>query len=674
MSTITKLKILLILNSIQGIITLILLANRRSNVMHAVLFNYSTKKLILLSFVLILDILIFWLCLKVYFCQRRPNYIQVLFGFINKFSWLFYLLIFFTWFLYLYLRDKYPAYLSITWPILLWIGIFLIEVILLRDRNESGLLNFPTTPVKWLNEKLIGYGFLLVTAVIGHQLRFINTFADEGDHIANGWLISNGYVLYRDIFSHHPPLINYWVGWIIELFGENISSIRFSVIIFQICIFAISAYITKYYIPLGLTSLIWVIISPFYFGNLAIYQVFSGALIVASISSFISIVGGEPTTKKFIWLGISNGLLISNDPQMIWPILFIYLGVLISMFLPNNRLKLALNTKRLFISLMMITVIGVAWLIYFWSNGALDELIDNLVIFNTEIYSKYTYSTIFRFPEIIKNGFNLLSINDHRWFRDVGLSPLNFYMNPDETIYTGFFYRLTILGFVLYLIVNKKFLLGFTIYFVVCSLFPRSDTWFHSIPFVYTALFLFSFQILKISIPSKNNIDMPATTYHNNFVSNLYLSFKLVTLFLCIILIFKSVSGVIKNKEFISYDYNFGWLEAESQFISKYSCGIDNWHYANYPLNPLMYFFLEKQPVSKFTFMTPWVAEVGQEEVIQTLEQSNSNIISIWEEGAIWGYRVDEYLSDLIKFLAENYIEVSPNLWVSPDIYQFCNK
>lgn len=669
MSPITKLKIFLILNSIQGIVTLIALVKRYSSVMNTVFFNYSTKELILLSFVLLLNVLLIWLSVRMYLLPNNPDKILV---YINKSSWSYYLVICFTWFICIYLHDHYPLYLSILIPILIWIEVFFFEAAIFWGKNSLRVPNYLTKKFKWLKEKYIGFGLLLLTGIFGYQVRYINTFADEGDHIANGWLISNGYVLYQDIFSHHPPLINYWVGWIIELFGQNISSIRFSVVFFLILIFVITSLITKYYIPLGLTALIWVIISPFYFGNLAIYQVFSGILIVSSISTFLSIVESGTSTKKFVWLGISNGILISNDPQMVWPILFIYIGVFIAIFSSTNKSTFVKEIYRVFISLFIIFVIGIAWLIYFWLNGAINDVINNLVIFNTETYSKYAYSKIFRLPEIVKNGLGLLSITDHRWFREIDLSPLNFYTNPDETLYSGFFYRFTTLVFVLYYLINKRSVLGLVLYCIICSLFPRSDTWFHAIPFVFTSLFLFSLLMNKGLTATKNKNKIPDLSCPVDIIKNFFRSFKIVTLLLCLILITKAVSGLIANREMMSYEYNFGWLEDESEFISNHSCGIDNWHYANYPLNPLMYFFLEKQPINKYTFMTPWVAEVGQKEVIQSLEESKSNIISVWKKGSIWGYPVEEYLSDLLDFLGENYIEVSPNLWVSPDIYQHC--
>ncbi len=54
--------------------------------------------------------------------------------------------------------------------------------------------------------------------------------------------------------------------------------------------------------------------------------------------------------------------------------------------------------------------------------------------------------------------------------------------------------------------------------------------------------------------------------------------------------------------------------------------------------------------------MAPWVAEVGLEETITNLEGKYA-IIYIDKGGYLWGYKTDDYLSELIDYLNVKYIE-----------------
>lgn len=48
-------------------------------------------------------------------------------------------------------------------------------------------------------------------------------------------------------------------------------------------------------------------------------------------------------------------------------------------------------------------------------------------------------------------------------------------------------------------------------------------------------------------------------------------------------------------------------------------------------------------------------------------------IVYVDKDGDLGGYKNSEYLSDLIKYLDTNYIEVEENVYSSPMQYEFCN-
>jgi hypothetical protein len=52
--------------------------------------------------------------------------------------------------------------------------------------------------------------------------------------------------------------------------------------------------------------------------------------------------------------------------------------------------------------------------------------------------------------------------------------------------------------------------------------------------------------------------------------------------------------------------------------IRELSCNQEDVELAVFPINPIVYFVTGLPPASRYTFMYPWVAEVGQQEPSQS--------------------------------------------------------
>lgn len=664
-----KLQIFFGINVIQGLIALYILAINPSDESHAIIYIYSIEKFLLLvavfSLVLIFSFL-FILYPKQQYCGRINKGLDWL---IEKDISIWLIVFILIWTFYIIISENFYLLAQKIWPIVLWGEALTLEIMLLRSTNDrTGFDEIKIHHMSEKNGKLIGYGTLAISIIVGFMLRYYGGFADEGDNIANGWLISNDYILYKDIFSHHAPLVSYWVSWVISLFGKDVGIVRFSVVILQGLVIFCSMRVTKYYIQLGLATLAWVIISPFYFGNLVLYQALSGIFFLGCVAIFLSINLSGPSREKYLALGLLSGLTLSSDPQMIWPLFFIYVEVLILAVKTSIKERDLKNIKKVIVAFVPIFIIGSLWTLYFGIHGALGDLIFDLVIFNAEVYSKYSSSQVFRLPSIFRQGINFLYILDPQWSTAIDLRSISKNINPDYWFFTGFFFRLTALILVLYYLLAKKIALGVSIYLMVCSLFPRSVGWFHTIPFVKTAIF-FCFILLLIPRESQNE----ASDIQTNETQNGYSGLKIILLIMMITLISKASLGIIKDRENLSYEKNWNKYDSAVQLLSEYTCGVTGWRFLDYPLNPIMYFILDKEPVTKYTFMTPWVAEIGQDEVISSLSSSENNVVHVWKEGDIWGNPVKDYMSNLLLFLQNNYFEVASGYWVSPDIYNECD-
>ena len=89
---------------------------------------------------------------------------------------------------------------------------------------------------EWLPWLLLG-----AAALVGCTTLYAYSFADEGDSLWIGLLLSRGQRLYRDFFSHHFPFQDYWGAAVIAAFGKSILAVRLSVWGFQIAAFGIAA-------------------------------------------------------------------------------------------------------------------------------------------------------------------------------------------------------------------------------------------------------------------------------------------------------------------------------------------------------------------------------------------------------------------------------------------------
>ena len=83
--------------------------------------------------------------------------------------------------------------------------------------------------------------------------------------------------------------------------------------------------------------------------------------------------------------------------------------------------------------------------------------------------------------------------------------------------------------------------------------------------------------------------------------------------------------------------------------------------------------YFSKLPLtSRYLFMTPWVANVGQQEVISDLPGKFA-VVFIAKGTDFWGYQTKDFLRGLIDYLDQEYIEVEPNIYISPELKQYCD-
>ena len=579
----------------------------------------------------------------------------------------------FLWFGFIVLQSLYPIYLVKIWFIPVFGALMGLESwLLLIGLPES----YKKSQDQWTQkyqkyQPLIGYSLIAIAGVIGFLLRYYGVFVDEGDHFAVGRLMAQGRILYSDIFSHHPPLPYHWIAGVIRIFGADLGIIRFSLVILWVTVFGVTAHLTKRYLAFGILAVTWAGTSCLYLANLLNYHPFAGIFLVASTAMILYLDEKKDRTRLyFVWLGAMLVLAVLSNMMMAWPVAM--LGICFLVILFGNK-DISKRQAAIYLAFTVASGLGVLLLfvIPMLFNHSLAAAFDGIITFNTEIYSKYTSRTANQLPIIwnqmrhgldsiafIKNGefkfWNVLDqISEGAW-------------NIDYWIMGGIAFRLSVILMAVLLLLAKKPIRALTVYAIAAT---TNGIGFHNAPFAIFSLFIMA------TLVSQDGLLRPCNSPKLSTISTaIYnLTVRLIWIIVIITLCSNVYAYLIERRETINFDYRFSGLAVRAENLRRWECGNSSTKYLVYPLEPWAYFFLERQPASKYMFMTPWVAEVGQQELIADIQAEPYVVVYLQSDASIWEYPAKEYLSDFWAVLEKNYVQVESDIWVSPALYSQCS-
>lgn len=514
--------------------------------------------------------------------------------------------------------------------------------------------------------KVIGYSLLLLSAFIAvSQVYYVYyNLGDEGDTIAVGWLVSKGWVLYKDIFSHHFPLPYLFIALVIKIFGAKILPVRLSLIILRTLCIGISMKFSRLHLPLGIVALSWSLIGYLYLGNSLLYHSFTGVFLISGFSiglAYINNIKNSSPMGLFI-LSAFLGFASLSDPLKFLPAIVLMTFIIISTILQNPRDTRFHQTikKCSFLFLGFCAALS-GYILYAIITKSLADFYQNAILFNTTIYSKY--SPPITYINILQSLTNFLDINNPIWFENY--SPYyewHNYFFIDHWIFTGFFYRIVILTACTFCLINRKFLLGICVYAVSSLLTLRSSVCFSAAPFVLLSFFISGWIICGNAFSIQNML--------NNLLGKILGIFNIfIRVVILIMLIWLNSRGaefLVRNPSNLTYYHNFNGVLGDAAYYRKLSCHRNDAKLLIYPGAPIIYFLAQIPPASKFLFMTPWVAEIGQEDAIKSLAE-NPSILYIDRRTDVGNFQVDEYLADLLNYVDHHYIPTKEkNIYVSP--------
>ena len=591
--------------------------------------------------------------------------------------------------------------ITLLWQqLLIWGAFVLLQLIglttLLRgtDYWRGAWIDLNVRPyVQQMHERLtprnIGFILLAASFAIGLTKVYFGRFVDEAETITFGWLISQGDALYRDIFSHHFPFPYYWVAMVVNIFGNSFAAVRISVLLLQVGLFAVSMRITKYYLAIATTSIAWNLINQFHRGQEAIYATFEGIFMSVTFILILWILVQRPKARAgiLVLIGSLLGLSLLTDPLMIYPVSVAFLGLLISgiNYPKGKRWRVGLR-HFLLAALSAVVLIGVYGLYLFYSD-TFTEFYRETIWFNSVIYSKYVDATPNRVAAILRNLFSGINILDSRWanelspfipmeaYRSVKLENENLY---SSWIFAGFLFRLSILACSLGLVLNRKIAAGIFLYIYSGSLLVREDDGLYAIAFTVVSLFAAFYLLFELRKPALLFEPRQDQTNKNNSILRiLRIGWIMMVIVISGMQVWSAVRGgyfIVDNpRAFANSNHVWQYLKFGKD-IRELGCNQDDLELGVYPINPIVHFVTGIPPVSKYVWMYPWVAEIGQDDLIAELKDHNSAVIWIRvERGAGSPDSVAAFMADSIEFLNNEYqIVLKDAIWISPELAEKC--
>jgi hypothetical protein len=566
-------------------------------------------------------------------------------------------------------------------PVLIWMILCCIQIgfFLLYYKKEKISATWSVLQKnleKASKDQRVGYLLLFISLLIGLVTIFYTyyNFGDESDTYTVGWLLTKGYVLYKDLFSHHFPFSYLWV-WLISLFsGPSIPIYRLSLLLLRIGLLTIVMSIYKKPIIIGLTSIGLSLIGPIFLGNMLLYYSFDAIFMVSSVFIILAILNKDIdfSIKLVILIGIMISLSVFNDPLMAFPATVITIFLAISGYQKGEikKQKLLYATSTFFI----ITTIFTFFASIIFSITSFPGFIQDAILFNKDIYANYsgqvvTISAIF---SSFRNSFNIFDPSIRTY-----VSPTfhwDHFRQLNSWVFTALFFRISILFTSIILFLKRKYFSGIFLLLIGGFTYYQGSDFFHGLTYYFIAIACAAYTSVEccnlVSKRLRSIFIKPLKSQINTLVT-LILSITITVMFA--ILSVRLVEYWITHRSELSYTSQFTYYVNDSGYVKQFACGYEGASLLAIPFYPWMYYYSGLPPVSPYFFLLPWVAEIGEDQVISELSVKPT-IVYIVKDADVWSYKVTDYLADLISYLDNNYVQVDKNVYISPFLNEYCNQ
>ncbi|MFA9289299.1 MAG: hypothetical protein ACEQSA_05475, partial [Weeksellaceae bacterium] len=453
------------------------------------------------------------------------------------------------------------------------------------------------TLLSWL-----GFGFVILGfSIVFYFIRLVMGNFDEYDHLAAGYLMKNGQLLYKDIFTHHFPLPYYWTLLFTPLWSENpsrtVSIFRLAVLGYYLASFTL-IFATLKKISTKILFYIWIIlismIMVIYQGHLVLSETFAAIALMGVFWTSIPVaMGWEKLTKFHLFAQIIFASL-ALWTQPLYGILFV---VPLILGFPKN-LKMVIFTSL---------IVNILPIFLLFLSGQFADFYEQTIWFNSAVYSKY-YGT-----EFIR-GNHFVAIIQYFFQNEFKL--LTSIQNPLQIF--QFIVHLGLVGLFGYLIKTKQKLPILILGILLLVSRMREVKIITGEPFVFGI-----YPLILLALAS--------TLILLYFI---YKKSKLITT--AIVLILFSVA-IIPSYPFFTqsldpqYNYHVFWSyrQDKGDIIKKLSEPSEK--ILVYPHDVDLYYFADRKPIDRFLYWFPWVDDVPQyrNERLSALNQNPPSVVYI---------------------------------------------
>jgi len=424
---------------------------------------------------------------------------------------------------------------------------------------------------------LFSTGFLFVNFYINRH--FMNSL-DEYDNLTAAFLMSKGYLFYKDIFNMHFPLPFYWAKmfsfiWVpVESISRSISLYRLSLFPLYFVSFLLvflSLKNLKSKIGMCLWIVIFSLLVPLYHGNLYLSETFTVVFLSSLFWLYSTIaIGWEKISQYKIFL------IVLFCSACVWtqPLLIV---VWLSQFF--------LLKKKNFFLIFLTNTLNFIPIILLIINGQFVDFWKQAVLFNIETYSNF-------FPEQISN---------------MSMMNQNLYLLPKNLVYSfsHFSTSTQIYQFVLSLSL-VMFLISFFVrkvkskYLIMLILLIVS-TRIREIKIVPGQIFNFAFfPFLSVGLSSLIIFYINSKKIINKMVVFVFMAISFFT-------ILSDYKPILKNSWSGDYNYEvfWGWRQRIGEDIMRLT--MENEKILVYPYDSDLYYLSNRFPADKFLYWYPWM-------------------------------------------------------------------
>ena len=482
-------------------------------------------------------------------------------------------------------------------------------------------------------------------------------FVDEVEIFQNGYLMSRGMMLYKNILSQHMPF-SYYLGMVVSWFSPNNShGYRLGFYVIMTILFIAMYFRHRKYTPpvaLIFTPVFFFLVLPYHsLASSMLSDHWQGIGIGILLLEFLRYIQTKDITfSTAVWISLGIQLSFGSAFLAAYAILPVMLAVIAIQIYDyrhtakEERPALLKRLTRQDIMLTGIVLLPMAVLmLYYLINGNLGNFIKGAYLVNTQVYSKY----------IGGFGSNPISaaIAPIKSFCHLCKDAL-FAIRADPFDPLHVVTLLMLIGNIvipIWLVLKKHYAAGIAWFFssVMCGV--RGFTGFHSMPYFFVSALsvglIFAFCMERMFEKKKYVLGIIAigllAIAANKLPSELHQA--------------GNVIGVIPISN--------GRKEVIDTILEK----DDPIHITD--VTQMSYVFDYKRTVDYGgAISTPWTYEAYGQEELDSIRTVKPKVVFYSPGGETWGYKHDEYGKDLVQYITANYTLLDESdMWVRNDLY-----